>query len=101
MRAMCLVACGVIWKNKNMNDIRNLFKLPADEKLDLVDALLDSLGDKELPPLSDAMKVEIEERLAEHDADPSSAIPWETMRAELRSRFNYHRRDPAVWRNRT
>jgi putative addiction module component (TIGR02574 family) len=70
-----------------MNDIRDLFKLPADEKLELVDALLDSLGDEELPPLSDAMKAELERRVAEHEADPSSAIPWEMLREELRSRF--------------
>ncbi|HWD27180.1 MAG TPA: addiction module protein [Rhizomicrobium sp.] len=70
-----------------MNDIRDLFKLPADEKLELVDALLDSLGDEELPPLSDAMKAELERRVAEHEADPSSAIPWEMLREELRARF--------------
>jgi putative addiction module component (TIGR02574 family) len=70
-----------------MNDIRSLLRLPADEKLELVDALLGSLGEQDLPPLSDATKAEIKRRLAEHDADPSSAIPWETLRAELRSRF--------------
>lgn len=37
-------------------------------------------------PVSDEMRAELDRRLAEHRADPSSAVPWETVRARLRAR---------------
>jgi len=69
-----------------MNDIRELLKLSVEERLQLIGELWDSIEAEELPPLSDAWKKEIERRLAEHEADPSSGLDWETVRAELWSR---------------
>ncbi len=37
-------------------------------------------------PVSAEMKAELDRRLAAHRADPSSAIPWEQVKAELRRR---------------
>ena len=37
-------------------------------------------------PISDEMKAELDHRLEEHRADPSTAIPWETVKARLRTR---------------
>jgi len=37
-------------------------------------------------PVSDELKVELDRRLAEHRADPSSAVPWETLKARLRTK---------------
>lgn len=34
------------------------------------------------PPLSDAMKAEIDRRIADSDANPGSGIPWEVVYAE-------------------
>jgi len=37
-------------------------------------------------PVSDELKAELDRRLAEHRADPSSAVPWETLKARLRTK---------------
>jgi putative addiction module component (TIGR02574 family) len=37
-------------------------------------------------PVSDELKAELDRRLAAHRADPSSSIPWEQVKAELRRR---------------
>jgi putative addiction module component (TIGR02574 family) len=69
--------------NKPLLD--ELLRLPDAERLELAEALLESLG--ELPSLTDEQIAECERELAEHRADPSSALPWEDVMAELRSRF--------------
>jgi putative addiction module component (TIGR02574 family) len=42
----------------------------------------------ELEDLTDEQRAEIDRRLAEHDRDPGSAIPWEEGRARLFQRFS-------------
>ncbi|HYI01453.1 addiction module protein [Hyalangium sp.] len=37
-------------------------------------------------PVTDEMKAELDRRLAEHRADPSSAVSWETVKARLRAK---------------
>jgi putative addiction module component (TIGR02574 family) len=37
----------------------------------------------EVLELTDAQREELDRRVAAHRADPSSAIPWETLRREL------------------
>ena len=36
--------------------------------------------------LTDEQKAELDRRIAEHDADPDSAIPWEEVRRRLWNR---------------
>jgi putative addiction module component (TIGR02574 family) len=40
-------------------------------------------NDSTLTPLTDAQKAELERRVSEHDADPSTALEWSAVRAEL------------------
>jgi putative addiction module component (TIGR02574 family) len=42
-----------------------------------------------LPPLTPEQKAEIERRLEAHRRDPSSAIPWEEVRARLAEKFGW------------
>lgn len=44
-------------------------------------------GTSEAAPLSDEQRRELQCRLAEHRANPDSAIPWDEARARLRNRF--------------
>ena len=37
--------------------------------------------------VTEAQKKELDRRLAEHKANPGSAIPWDEFRTELRERF--------------
>ena len=67
--------------------VAELLELEPAEKLELIGDLWDSLEPNELPPLTKAQIDELERRLAEHRADPESALSWEEVRQELRSRF--------------
>jgi putative addiction module component (TIGR02574 family) len=62
-------------------DIR---ELNASQRLDLIGQLWDSLSTENVP-VPDWHVAEIERRLAEADASPESAIPWEEARARLRN----------------
>ncbi|HEU4561961.1 MAG TPA: addiction module protein [Longimicrobium sp.] len=65
-----------------------LLKLSEAERIQLATDLWDII-----PPTSDALTLtkeqieELDRRVAEHRADPSSAIRWEEVRSKLRERF--------------
>lgn len=52
-----------------------LDQLPADDRLELVGLLWDSLGDGQFTPPEWHVR-ELESRIAEADANPDAAIPW-------------------------
>src|SRR5690242_13956937 len=59
-------------------------KLSIPERLDLVEDIWDSIAqDAEALTLSAEERAELDRRWAEHERDPSSAIPWETVRDKL------------------
>ena len=63
-----------------------LLKLPSNQRADLAMALWESLeeADREASvDLTPELAAELDRRLAEHLADPSTGIPWE----EVRKRF--------------
>ena len=69
-------------------DFEAILRLSVDERLRLVVEILDTIPiDREPPPLTDAQRAEIARRIAEHERDPSSAIPAEEVFAELRKKF--------------
>lgn len=50
--------------------------------------LWDSIAaDVDAYPLTDAQKAELDRRLAEHEADPDSAIPWQEVRERLYKKY--------------
>ena len=65
-----------------------LLKLPASERADLASALWESLTDTEREAevvLTSEQRAELARRLAEHEADPGSAIPWEVIARKHRA----------------
>ena len=67
-----------------VKDLSQLLELPAAERLQLVEAIWDSL--LELPeavPVSDELREELDRRLAAYYAEPASARPWDEIKAEL------------------
>jgi putative addiction module component (TIGR02574 family) len=75
--------------------IEALLKLPSNERADLAMALWESLeeGDREAAvDLTPALAAELDRRLAEHLADPSTGIPWE----EVRKKFAVGRPGPGL-----
>jgi putative addiction module component (TIGR02574 family) len=67
--------------------MQDLLKLPAAERREIAQELLESLEESDLPPLTPEQMEEIDRRLEEHRRDPSTAIPWEEVRDRLRARF--------------
>jgi putative addiction module component (TIGR02574 family) len=61
--------------------------LSIDDRIRLVEAIWQSIeSEKPMPELSAAQKQELDRRLAEDDASPDDAVPWEVVDAEIRSR---------------
>ena len=68
--------------------IAELLKLPASDRVDLALALWESLAEADRETaleLTPEQAAEFDRRLAEHLADPSTAIPWEDVRRKFTS----------------
>ena len=66
-----------------------LFKLSAAERMELVEALWDSIAadcENEPWPLTDKQREELERRVRELDEHPERARPWEEVRERLWAR---------------
>ena len=64
-------------------------RLSVEERLILVQEIWDSIATEvEAAPLSEAQKLEIDRRLAEHRANPRSAFPWEVVEAQALERID-------------
>lgn len=67
-----------------MKNLSELLELPVDQRVQLVEAIWDSLV--EIPdavPISDAVREELDRRLAAYYEDPSSARPLGEIKEEL------------------
>ena len=69
-----------------MSDYQTLLsdasQLPLGERIQLIEALWDTVPNEALPPLSDEWIEEINRRSAEFDAGTVESIPWEQVRAD-------------------
>jgi putative addiction module component (TIGR02574 family) len=64
-------------------------QLTAAEKIDLVQAIWDSIAtDVEREHLMATQRQEVDQRLAAHRANPQAAIPWEQVEAEALARLH-------------
>ena len=66
--------------------LTKLLELPPRERVDIAMALWDSLTPAEQEAefeLTPEQRAELDRRLAEHLADPASAIPWDEVRRKL------------------
>ena len=65
-----------------------LLQLSIAERIDLVQAIWDSIAaESHMPQLSDAKRRELQRRAAEDDAFPDDALPWEVVKAGILSRL--------------
>ena len=64
--------------------IQAITNLPVEERLRVAEALWDSFSESDLPPLSEDQRAELTRRMAEHDADPASALTREQVEKQLR-----------------
>ena len=69
------------------NTLAELLKLSASDRVEIAMALWESLSEtarSEQLPLAVEQEAELDRRLAEHIANPTSAVPWDEVRKELR-----------------
>ena len=82
-----------------MRDYQSLLasasQLPVAERIQLIEALWDTVPDDDLPPLSDEWLVEIKKRSAEYDSGAVQTVPWEEIRADALRRAGVTRSDAA------
>ena len=68
------------------NTLAELLKLSAGERAEIAMELWESLTDTEREAeltLTPGQEAELDRRLAEHIANPGSAIPWDEVRRKL------------------
>lgn len=66
-------------------DVAEILKLPADERLRLVELIWESLAAKPSDvPLSDAHRAVIDERIAEHERNPDDVVSRNEVLAQAR-----------------
>jgi len=64
--------------------VAEILELPIAERIRLVELIWDSIAAvPEALPISDELKVDLDRRLAEFEADPESGSPWEEVRTRI------------------
>lgn len=66
--------------------LADLSALPIDDRLQLVQLLWDSIPAEAEVTVSDGQQIELNRRIAAHDADPESAISREDLERRLKDR---------------
>jgi putative addiction module component (TIGR02574 family) len=70
--------------------IEQLRQLPLEKRLEIIEALWDSVESEFGPvPIPDDILDEADREFEAHLANPSSSIPWEHVRAEMRRRLEH------------
>ncbi len=64
-----------------------LDELSAEERIDLMDRLWDSLDPATAAPITDALAAELDRREAEADSDPEAGDPWPEIKQELEKKL--------------
>jgi putative addiction module component (TIGR02574 family) len=68
--------------------ISALLELSSDEKLDIIEALWESLSQTpELIPIHDWQKRELDRRQAEYEANPEPLLTWEEVQANILAKY--------------
>jgi putative addiction module component (TIGR02574 family) len=67
--------------------LAEIMQLTPKERRDLVEDLLAVVEEDEDFALTPEQMAEIDRLIAEHERDPSSAVPWEEVKERLLARF--------------
>jgi putative addiction module component (TIGR02574 family) len=65
--------------------IPELARLSPRQRLDLIEALWESLDDKDVP-VTEVQRAELDRRIAGFEQDQEQSISWDQLSAELRQR---------------
>jgi putative addiction module component (TIGR02574 family) len=65
-----------------------IHRMSLEERLELLDLLLDSLESEQAAPgLSSAQVAELEQRLADAEANPDDVVTWEKIKVQALARL--------------
>lgn len=65
--------------------VAEILELPVAERLRLLELIWDSIAQvPEALPVSEDLRAELEDRLAEFQANPDAGLPWEEVRESIR-----------------
>ena len=63
-------------------------RMSVEDRIALATAIWDSIGvEPHGPLLSEAQRLELDRRLADHIANPNDVVAWEQIKAEALARF--------------
>lgn len=63
-------------------------RMSVQDRIALATAIWDSIADEPHSPLlTEAQRLELERRLADHAANPDDVVPWTQVKAEALARF--------------
>jgi putative addiction module component (TIGR02574 family) len=63
-------------------------RMSVQDRIALATAIWDSIADEPHSPLlTEAQRLELERRLADHAANPDDVVPWKQVKAEALARF--------------
>jgi putative addiction module component (TIGR02574 family) len=78
-----ILALGIL---QGMSDlIPELARLSPRQRLELIEALWESLDDKDVP-VTEVQRAELDRRIAGFEQDREQSISWDQLSAELRQR---------------
>jgi putative addiction module component (TIGR02574 family) len=78
---MGILALAILYGMSDL--IPELARLSPRQRLDLIEALWESLDDKDVP-VTEAQRAELDRRIAGFEQDREQSIPWDQLSAELR-----------------
>lgn len=65
-----------------------IYRLSIEQRIALAQEILDSVvAERPTSTLSEAKRLELKRRLADHEANPNDIVPWEQIEAEALARF--------------
>lgn len=72
----------------NTSLLDQVCQLSVEEQLEFVEALWDSIGDRNaVPGPTDAQKAELDRRIADHAANPGEVVAWDEVRDSALTRI--------------
>jgi putative addiction module component (TIGR02574 family) len=69
-------------------DKEELFNLPVEEKLELVEALWNQIDDELMPVSKEEIKF-AEERLQLHKQNPSEGLSWKELKKKVNGKYGF------------
>ena len=78
-----IIALAILYRMSDL--IPKLARLSPRQRLDLIEALWESLDDKDVP-VTEAQRAELDRRIAGFEQDREQSVSWDQLSAELRQR---------------